>query len=157
GGGGFLGGAIVRLLLARGDQVRTFSRSRYTHLGELGVEQVSGDLADAADVARAVVGCDTVFHVAAKAGVWGLFRDYHRVNVIGTANVLAACREHGVARLVYTSTPSVVHHGGDLEGVDESLPYPRHFEAAYPKTKAAAERMVLAANGPELATVALRP
>jgi nucleoside-diphosphate-sugar epimerase len=77
--------------------------------------------------------------------------------VTGTENVIAACKKHGVRKLVYTSTPSVVHGGGDLEGADESVPYPDHYEAPYPETKAKAERAVLAANGPELATVSLRP
>ena len=58
---------------------------------------------------------------------------------------------------MYTSTPSVIHAGGDVEGVDESLPYPEHFETHYPKTKAMAEKFVLEANSPNLATVALRP
>jgi 2-alkyl-3-oxoalkanoate reductase len=62
-----------------------------------------------------------------------------------------------VKRLVYTSTPSVVHGGGDLEGVTESVPFPKHYQAFYPETKAIAERKVLKANGSELATVALRP
>ena len=91
------------------------------------------------------------------AGVWGRRRDFFETNVTGTENVIAACKKHGVRRLVYTSTPSVVHGGGDLEGADESVPYPKHFEAYYPETKAKAEQAVLAANGPELATVALRP
>jgi nucleoside-diphosphate-sugar epimerase len=157
GGGGFLGAAIVRRLRARGDVVRSFARGDYPFLTELGVEQFRGDLADAAAVRRAVAGCDVVYHVAAKAGVWGRYRDYFAANVIGTENVIAACRAHGVRRLVFTSTPSVVYHGGDLEGVDESLTYPDRYEAHYPRTKAAAERHVLAANGPNLATVALRP
>lgn len=157
GGGGFLGGAVVRLLRGRGWAVRSFTRSHYPWLDELGVEQVLGDLADPAAVERAVAGCDVVFHVAAKAGVWGRRRDFVATNVTGTANVLAACRRHGVSRLVYTSTPSVVHAGDDITGGDESLPYPRHFEADYPWTKARAEQAVLAANGPGLATVSLRP
>ena len=74
-----------------------------------------------------------------------------------TKDVLEACRVHGIPKLVYTSTPSVVHAGGDVEGVDETAPYAEHFEAPYPRTKAEAERMVLAANGADLATVALRP
>jgi nucleoside-diphosphate-sugar epimerase len=157
GGGGFLGSAIVRLLVARGDEVCSFSRGPHPTLEALGVTEIIGDLADGQTVAEAVRGCDLVFHVAAKAGVWGPYRDYHRTNVTGTANVLAACRAQRVRRLVYTSSPSVVHHGGDLEGVDESIPYPRHFLAAYPETKALAEQMVLKANGSDLATVALRP
>jgi nucleoside-diphosphate-sugar epimerase len=157
GGGGFLGGAIVHRLLARGDRVRSLSRRHYAVLASLGVEQWQGDVADAVVVDPAVAGRDVVFHVAAKAGVWGPYAEYHRVNVVGTQNVLSACRKHGVRRLVYTSSPSVVFDGRDMEGVDESVPYPKHYEAAYPKTKAEAERLVLAANGPDLATVALRP
>jgi nucleoside-diphosphate-sugar epimerase len=157
GAGGFLGGAVARQFLARGDAVRSFSRSAYPALAELGVEQHAGDLAVADAVARAVRGCDAVVHTAAKAGVWGPERDYFRANVLGTRNVVAACRAHGVRTLVYTSSPSVVAGHHDLNGVDESVPYPAHHLAAYPRTKAQAEREVLAANGSDLATVALRP
>jgi nucleoside-diphosphate-sugar epimerase len=157
GGGGFLGGAIVRRLRERGDRVRSFSRGHYPELDALGVTQHPGDLADPLAVSRAAAGCDIIFHVAAKAGVGGRYRDYHRANVLGTANVLTACRHHGIARLVYTSSPSVVFDGRDMAGVDESVPYPAHYEAAYPRTKAIAERMVLRANDAALATVSLRP
>ncbi|MFL5327834.1 MAG: NAD-dependent epimerase/dehydratase family protein [Gemmataceae bacterium] len=157
GGGGFLGSAIVRRLIARGDNVRSFSRQRYPELEKLGVEQFSGDLADAGAVDGAVAGCDIVFHVAAKAGIWGPYREFRDANIIGTRNMIAACRKNHITRLVYTSSPSVVHTGQDLEGVNESVPIPRHFEAHYPATKAIAERKLLAANAPELATMALRP
>jgi nucleoside-diphosphate-sugar epimerase len=157
GGGGFLGSAIVRLLVARGDQVRSLSRQRYPALDALGVEQMQGDIADTDAVGTACAGCDIVFHVAAKAGLAGRYSSYYQANVVGTENVLAACRQHGISRLVYTSSPSVVFDGRDMEGVDESVPYPSRHEAAYPATKAQAERLVLAANRPALATVALRP
>lgn len=157
GGGGFLGLAIVRALRARGAQVRSFSRQEHAALRELGVEQVRGDIGDAAAVSTAAAGCDIVFHVAAKAGIWGPYEEYHRANVLGTENVIAACRQHGIRKLVHTSSPSVVFDGRDMEGVDESAPYPAHFEAHYPHTKALAEQRVLAANSPTLATVALRP
>lgn len=157
GGGGFLGGAIVDRLLARGVTVRSIARGHYPALEEKGVEAIRGDLADPEAVRSAAAGCDVVFHVAAKPGVWGSHDDFHRPNVIGTENVIDACRLHGIPKLIYTSTPSVVHAGGDLEGVDESVPYPDHFETHYPATKAVAERAVLAAHGAELATVALRP
>ena len=157
GGGGFLGGVIVRLLRERGFEVRSFSRGNYPELERLGVEQVRGDLANREAVERAAAGCDIVFHVAAKAGVWGAYADYYRANVTGTENVIAACRRHGIGRLVHTSSPSVVFDGTDIEGGDESLPYPARFEAPYPETKALAEQLVLAANDRELATVALRP
>lgn len=157
GGGGFLGGAVVRLLRARGDAVRSFTRSAYPWLDELGVEQSLGDLADYAAVERAAQGCDIVFHVAAKAGAWGRYSDFFNTNVTGTQNVIAACKKLGIGKLVYTSTPSVVHGGDDIEGGNESLPYPKHFDAYYTQTKTEAEKAVLAANGPDLATVSLRP
>jgi nucleoside-diphosphate-sugar epimerase len=157
GGGGFLGAAIVRRLRERGDGVHSFSRRSYAELDSLGVTQHQGDLADSMAVSRAASGCDIVFHVAAKAGVGGRYRDYHRANVLGTANVLTACRHHGIPRLVYTSSPSVVFDGRDMAGVNESVPYPSHYDTAYPQTKAIAERMVLNANGATLATVSLRP
>jgi nucleoside-diphosphate-sugar epimerase len=126
-------------------------------LAARGVEQVQGDLADLDAVRRAVQGCDIVFHVAARAGVAGRYAGYYTANVLGTQHVLTACREAGIRRLVYTSSPSVVFDGRDMEGVDESVPYPSHYDAHYPRTKAEAERAVLNANGPDLATVALRP
>lgn len=157
GGGGFLGKAIIKRLVARGDEVRSFSRNPHPALTELGVEHWRGELSDAEAVKSAAEGCDIVFHVAAKAGVWGPYAEFYEANVLGTKNVLAACRHHGIQRLVHTSSPSVVFDGSDMEGVDESVPYPDHFEAYYPQTKAEAEQLVLQANGQTLATVALRP
>ncbi|MBJ6726273.1 NAD-dependent epimerase/dehydratase family protein [Geomesophilobacter sediminis] len=157
GGGGFLGFSLVKQLVARGASVRSFSRGEYQPLANLGVEQLRGDLSNRDAVVAAAKGCDVVFHVAAKAGIWGSFAEYFDANVTGTENVLQACRSNGISRLVYTGSPSVVFDGSDVEGGNESLPYPAHFEANYPKTKAIAEQLVLAANSPALATVSLRP
>lgn len=157
GGGGFLGSYICRDLRARGVEVVALQRGAYPALEATGVTTVRGDLASPESVTRAAEGCDTVFHVAAKAGVWGSYESYRVANVVGTENVLAACAAQGVARLIYTSTPSVVHGGEDVAGVDESAPYATEFLTAYPATKAEAERMVLAQHGAALATVALRP
>ena len=146
GGGGFLGAAVVGRLVARGDRVRSFARRPHPSLEPLGVEQVQGDIADPQAVERACAGVDVVHHTAAKPPPWGRPRDYHRVNVVGTENVIAACRSGGVGRLVHTSTPSVVFTGRDLEGVDESTPYPDRYPTAYARTKAAAERAVVRAG-----------
>ncbi len=157
GGGGFLGTALVRLLRDRGLAVRSLARGDYPHLRQLGVEQVRGDIADAEAVSRAVAGCDTIFHTASKAGLWGTDREYYRANVEGTRYLLDASRATGTRRIIYTSSPSVVFNGLDMEGVDESTPYSSRFEAAYPRTKALAEQAILAANSDDLATVAIRP
>ncbi|MBU0986708.1 MAG: NAD-dependent epimerase/dehydratase family protein, partial [Proteobacteria bacterium] len=91
GGGGFLGSAIVRLLVERGDGVRSFSRKFYPELAALGVEHIQGDISDSTVVEQACRGIDLVFHVAAKPGVWGNYHEYFQTNVIGTQNVIAAC------------------------------------------------------------------
>jgi nucleoside-diphosphate-sugar epimerase len=158
GGGGFLGYAMCERLRAQGDRVTSFSRNRYPALDRLGVAQIQGDLQDAEAVNHACRDVEVVFHAAAKAGVWGRYEDYFSVNVTGTRNVLAACRKNRVPRLVYTSSPSVVFDGKDMAGADESAPYPVRFHAAYPETKAAAEKEVVAA-GRQAApmTITIRP
>ena len=157
GGGGFLGSAIVRMLRERGDSVVVLARGEYPELVASGVEVLRGDIRDPAVVRSACSGCEIIFHVAAKPPPWGRREDYEAINVGGTANVIEAAQSAGIAHLVYTSSPSVVAGDGDVEGSDESLPYASTFLADYPRSKAAAERLVLAANGPNLATVALRP
>jgi 2-alkyl-3-oxoalkanoate reductase len=157
GGGGFLGKSIIRALLDRGVATRSLQRGDYEWLREWGVETMQGDVADASAVSRAVAGCKAVFHVAARVDIWGPYAEFHATNTMGTQHVIEACRAHGVGKLIYTSTPSVVHGGDAVAGVDESAPYPDHFEAHYPATKALAERAVLAANTANLSTVAIRP
>jgi len=157
GGGGFLGGAIVRKLVERGDTVRSFSRSSYPALESLGVKQLRGDIGDPATVEKACADVDIVFHVAAKAPYWGDYDDYYRANTIGTKNVIHACLANGIDTLVYTSSPSVIFDGTDMEGVDESTPYPDNYHAFYPQTKAMAEELVIEAAGKGLKTVSLRP
>jgi 2-alkyl-3-oxoalkanoate reductase len=157
GASGFLGNAIARALLTRGDQVVALQRGDAPELRAQGAVVVRADLADANAVRDAASGCAAIIHTAAKAGHWGSYQSYFSANVIGTKNVVDAARANGIARLVYTSTPSVAHAGGDLAGVDESTPIPKHFRAHYPATKAIAEAIVLAANDQQLATCALRP
>jgi nucleoside-diphosphate-sugar epimerase len=157
GASGFIGGKIAERLLAEGRRVRVLSRRPLPHLEALGAEVVLGDL-DSRDALRhGCTGAETVFHVAGRVGVWGPAREFFDVNVGGTRNIINACRQAGVPRLVYTSSPSVVYNGGDLAGVDESVPLCTAAPCAYPTSKAAAEREVLAAHGAALATVALRP
>ena len=158
GGGGFLGRYIVEQLLARGDFVRTYSRGSYPQLQSAGAETVIGDIRDAEKVANACESMDVVFHTAAVAGIWGPFEHFHSINTQGTANVIDGCLAHKVPRLVFTSSPSVTFDGNDQRNVNESAPYPEKWLCHYPETKAAAEQLVLEANGKaELATCALRP
>lgn len=159
GGGGFLGQALCRSLVARGHTVNSFNRSLYPALGALGVHQMQGDLANREAVLQAARDCEAVFHTAAKAGAWGDYQSYHRANVVGADNVIAACRMHGIPRLIHTSTPSVTHRATHpVEGGNaDTVAYGKGFKAHYASTKKIAEQAVLAANDEILATVALRP
>ncbi|MDZ4779486.1 MAG: NAD-dependent epimerase/dehydratase family protein [Planctomycetia bacterium] len=158
GGGGFLGRYIVEQLIARGDQVRALQRGDYPELAQLGVEVFKGDIRDETQVVEACRGVDTVFHVAAVAGIWGPWKRYYEINTLGTRHVLTGCRTHGVSRVVFCSSPSVTFNGVDQCGVNESVPYATRWLCHYPHTKALAEQMVLRANGENgLLTCALRP
>jgi CDP-glucose 4,6-dehydratase len=150
---GFVASHLVRALLARGDAVRVLDRpdprladvggERLSGLDLLGlrgeVELAEGDLRDAAAVAAAVAGCDAVFHLAAQTIV-GVARESPletlEVNVRGAWNVFEACREHGVARVVFASSDKAY-------GSSPELPYREDFplRAAYPydASKAAAD------------------
>lgn len=159
GGGGFLGQVLCRGLVERGHQVASFNRGHYPALDQIGVRQIAGDLADREAVLAAFAGQQAVFHNAAKAGAWGSYDSYHRANVIGTQNVLDACRAHDIGKLIYTSTPSVTHRATHpVEGgTAETVAYGEGVKAPYAATKMIAEQAVLAANDATLATVALRP
>lgn len=157
GGGGFLGKAIIKQLLKKDYKVTSYSRSKYPELEKIGVKHIQGDLSQYDNLLESIKDHDIVFHVAAKAGIWGDYSDFYNANVVGTQNIIKACKESGIKKLVYTSTPSVIYNGKGIEGSNESLPYPEKFEADYPKTKAIAEKEVLKANDNTLSTVALRP
>ena len=158
GGGGFLGGAIVRELRARGDDVVSYSRSEHRAVLELGARCVRGDVCDESALAAAMRDVDVVFHAAARAGIHGTRAEFRRTNVDGTRCVIEAAQRAGVARLVFTSSPSVCFDGRDHVHASNDLPRARRFLAEYPRSKAEAEEIALAAHGARgLATVALRP
>ena len=158
GGGGFLGGYIVRDLLERGWEVAVFGRSARPDLERNGVRVFIGDLSDQEQVHEACKGFEAVFHVAAQTGVWGNWESFYRPNVDGTQNVIDACQAQGVRSLVYTSTPSVVFTSEALKNADESQPYGEKWLCNYAHTKSIAEHEVLEADDPDgLRTIALRP
>lgn len=157
GGGGFIGSAIVRKLRDMGVAVTVVGRGSYPEVERLGAQCLRGDIRDREFMIRAAAGHDTVFHVAAKAGIWGSRDLYYSINTLGTANVLEACRKNKVGVLVYTSTPSVVFNRGDLAGADETTPYADRVLCHYAATKIEAEKLVLGADPAAVRVAALRP
>lgn len=159
GGSGFVGRNLIAALREKGVAVRCLARSASSSqtVREAGAEPVSGDLDDGKALREGVKGCDTVFHTAAIVKDWGDAQEFHRVNVQGTENVLAAARDAGVPCLVHVSTEAVLAGPSPLVNVDESLPRPRQPYGPYSRTKGLAEELVLAANSATLRTVVVRP
>jgi nucleoside-diphosphate-sugar epimerase len=158
GAGGFLGLYVAEQLVNRGDRVRAMARQSSPQLDALGVETVRADLRDAEAVIAACRGIDVVFHIAGVEGIAGSWKHYYENNTLGARHVVTGCLTHGVGRLVYTSSPSVIFDGHGQEGVDESVPYPRRWLCHYAHSKALAEQHVLAASGTSgLLCCALRP
>lgn len=157
GGGGFVGSHIVRLLRLQGIECLVVGRNQYPEIEALGAQCFQGDICDPSFLLDCCREVDTVFHVAALAGIWGKWDDFYRINVLGTENVLAACKKNKIRNLVYTSTPSVVFNGEDIVNGDERLPYADKFLCHYAKSKVMAEKMVLGEAGKELFTCAIRP
>lgn len=154
GASGMYGGAVARKLVSRGDQVRAFQRRP---AGLEGVEEVLGSVTDAEAVRMAAAGADAVIHMAAKVTVSGPWSEFEKVNVEGVRNVLDAVAAAGVPRLVHVSSPSVAHHGDSLVGAGAGPADPDRARGHYSRSKAAGELMALAADGPELSVVVLRP
>jgi len=122
---GFVGSHVVRLLRLRGDRVRILARhsSRPNNIEGLGCEIVVGDLRDANSLVRCVQGCRCVYHVAADYRLWSRNpQEIYESNVAGTRNLLSACCEAGVERVVYTSTVGAIGMRPDGTPSDEDTP-----------------------------------
>jgi nucleoside-diphosphate-sugar epimerase len=159
GGSGFVGGALIERLRREGWDVRALARSERAaeRVRELGAEPVSGDLDDRESLRAGAEGCEVCFHAAAKVEDWGDPADFERLNVQGTRNVIDACREAGVRRLVHVGTEAALMAGHPLVDVDEGAPLRPDSPALYSSSKAKAEQLVRAANGDGLETVVVRP
>ncbi len=160
GGTGFLGGFLVRELLAKGVSVRVLARPspRAEQLQAAGVEVVAGDLRDQGSIAHAVTGADAVYHLAAKVGA-APRNAYFETNVAGTERVLAACAQHGVSQFVYASSLAVYGPMKEGERIDESTPFDNKPELRdpYAQSKIMADQLVSSfAQRTGLPTVILR-
>lgn len=154
---GFVGGHLVDALIARGDDVLATDVATAPHRS--GVKYQRVDITDYDSVKKALEGADVVFHNASVVHTKQNLQDrVWAVNLDGSRNVLRACRELGVKRLVYVSSASAVYEGSDIENGDEKMPYSRISQAPYADSKIAAEKELLASNGKDGVLVcAIRP
>ena len=153
GASGMTGRAVATALLHRGDDVTVLQR----RTAGIDTTEVLGDVADVQLIRSAVRGHDAVLHMAAKVDVVGPWEQYLRVNVDGTRSVVQACRAAGVPRLIFVSSPSVAHAGEPLTGAGAGAADPTGARSNYSRSKAMAEQLALAADGAELAVLAVRP
>ncbi len=153
GASGMIGRAVVLALLARGDEVTAVQRRP----AGLPCREITGDLGAPGVAEVAVAGQDAVVHLAAKVDVVGPWQEYAHANIDATRMLLDACRTGGVRRLVNVSSPSVAHSGTPLIGAPASPAAPDTARSNYSRSKAVAERLALAADGPDLAVIVIRP
>jgi len=157
GAGGFLGSHICDLLLEDKIEVINLSRRNHPYLIKKNIPSFFGDITDFNICLEATKNVDAIIHTASKVGIWGKWEDFYQTNVIGLKNLLDTAKINGVKKFIYTSTPSVVFAGDDLNNVDESIGHAKTFYNYYSKSKSMAEKILCAANDNDLSTVALRP
>lgn len=157
GGTGFLGRYVARALLQRGDQVSLLGRdfSKVPDLLAQGAQALPVDLREYPAVQQACADVDAVCHCGALSAPWGKRSEFFATNVGGTQAIVDGCRQHGVARLVYISSPSVIFDGRDHTNLSETAAYPPRFTSTYALTKKLGEDAVRAC--PQLPAVILRP
>jgi NAD dependent epimerase/dehydratase len=151
GAGGFIGSHLAEALVQEGVRLRAFVR--YNSRGDAGllgqleprireeIELISGDITDSDAIQKAVRGCDTVFHLGALISIPYSYLHPQQVvstNVNGTLNVLLACRDLGVERLVHTSTSEVY---GSARTVPISEEHPLQGQSPYSASKIAADKL----------------
>jgi dihydroflavonol-4-reductase len=147
GSSGFIGAAVTRAVVAKGDEVRVLVRatSNRSNLDGLPVETVEGDLQDPQSLKKAVAGCQGIYHVAAHYALWA--RDpatFYQVNVEGTKHLFRAAEAAGVERIVYTSTIGAIGLPGDGGlGHEEIFPSETQLSGDYKRSKFLAEQEVL--------------
>ena len=148
-----LGAKTARLLLAAGHQVTVFQRSA----SGLDCAEVNADIGNRAAVRAAAAGHDQIVHLAAKVAPTGRRKDFDRVNISGTRNVIDAARAGAVGSIVHVSTPAVAHTSEPRIGAGTSPARPDQARGDYAITKAVAEQIALDASDGSLAVVSIRP
>jgi nucleoside-diphosphate-sugar epimerase len=156
---GFIGRNLAETLHA--DDVEVLATGRSPDKGEQlrkqGIEFRPADLLDLTRLTGLFTPADCVIHCAARAGDWGSYRDFYQANVIGTQNVIRACKHHQIKKILFISTPSIYYNGRDRYNISESDPLPARQTTHYSKTKLAAEKELLALQLQGFRVIVFRP
>jgi nucleoside-diphosphate-sugar epimerase len=158
GASGYVGRNLIRHFVSRGVKITALVRSANSaeRVRQLGATPFNGQLFDPA-LTGGMAGCDALIHAAADTSHGPASERQRRVNEDGTRSVLEAARAANIRKVIQLSTESVLATGKPLVNVDETIPLPQRPAGGYSRTKAAAERLALAADGPGFSVVVLRP
>lgn len=156
---GFLGGYLVKLMEEKGYEIRAFGRDERKGVSILSSQTTffKGSLEDYRSVADAIQGCDYVIHAGALSSAWGVWEEFYTANVIGTKNVLRACKKHKIKRLVYISSPSIYTRSKDQLDLDESMVAWGSDLNDYIKSKIMAEKLLANWQEDGVEKVVIRP
>ena len=162
---GFIGGRLLRRMLADGYEVKCLVRdeAKGKVLEKLGAEIYMGDLSDPDTLKDFPIDCEYIFHIAAFVSDWGKKYDFYKSNVQATEVLLEACRRHEVKRFIFMSSSTVVWNSSfwkihDLQNINETYPCPEKHNDNYNSSKYLAEKAVLEfSRNNDLDTVIIRP
>lgn len=149
-----LGRHTATALLTAGHDVTTLQRGAS---GIAGVKEHRGSITDRSSVTKAIAGAEGVIHLAAKVDPVGAWEEFASINIDGAALVHEVAAAAGVGRFVYVSSPSVAHDGASIAGGGAAPAEPDAARSHYSRSKATAERRMLASSSADLAVTAIRP
>ncbi|MBD3180262.1 MAG: SDR family NAD(P)-dependent oxidoreductase [Candidatus Latescibacteria bacterium] len=155
---GFIGRNLAESLHDEGNQITATGRSRQVgnQLIKRGIEFTACDILDQDSLKSAFSAADLLIHCAGRTADRGSYSEFYQVNVVGTRNVIDACRQNDISRIIFISTPSVYYSGSDRFNVTESEPLPRK-QFPYGKTKLIAEEELQSAAKEGISSIILRP
>ena len=156
---GFLGRNVAERFHDDGMEVIATGRSVVIGdaLRKKGIEFNKADILDLTQLNNAFSPADCVIHCAAKSGPWGKYRDFYEPNVVGTRNVMKACKNHNIKKIMFVSTPSIYFTGKDRYNISESDPLPPRQKSHYSKTKLIAETELIALQHEVFKVIIFRP
>ncbi len=155
---GFVGRNLSESFHGEGIEVIATGRSLTVgnELIKKGIDFVQADITDPIQLNAVFCPADCIIHCAGKAGDWGKYKAFYEANVIGTQNVIQACKTHQIKKIIFISSPSVYYNGKDRYNTLESDPLPEK-QFHYGKTKLIAERDLLALEHEGFKSIILRP
>lgn len=156
---GLVGRNLTESLFEDGFQIVATGRSPTVgaELQKQGIEFKRADILDAERLNAVFSPADCVIHGAAKAGPWGKYRDFYEPNVVGTRNVIDACKRHEIKKIIFISTPNLYYTGKDRYNISENEPLPHKQRTNYAKTKLIAETELTALQQEGYKVIIFRP